>query len=165
MHVQPSSTPENAGGLRIGIAVSRYHQAITDRLFEGARAAFLRSDGREEHLIRAEAAGAFELSVVAAALADRDEIDAVVALGCIIAGETDHDQILAHAVAHALSNLALETRKPVTLGILTCETIEQAAARAGGDKGNKGEDAMRAAIQAVNAIRAVERLRLRSKST
>lgn len=166
MHVQGNSeSRESAAGLRIGIALSRYHEAITQRLFEGARRAFLESGGREENLIRSDAAGAFELPVIAAALADREEIDGVVALGCIIAGETNHDEVIAHAVAGALAHLSLEARKPVALGLLTCADMDQAAARAGGDKGNKGADAMHAAIAAVHALRAVESMRLRRKAS
>lgn len=141
--------------MRVGVAVSGYHQDITQRLFDGARSVFLDAGGSAANLVRTESPGAFELPVIAAALADRDDIEAIVALGCILRGETNHNEILAHAVAHALIELSLETRKPVTLGVLTCASIEEAAARAGGAKGNKGADAMRAALDASSAIRSV----------
>jgi 6,7-dimethyl-8-ribityllumazine synthase len=163
MHIEPSSASQSARGLRVGIAVSRYHEEITQKLREAARAAFLELGGTEDDLIEAEAPGAFELPVVAAALADRGQVEAIVALGCILQGETIHDQVIGHAAAHGLTHLALETRIPVAFGILTCATVEQATERAGGSKGNKGAEAMRAAIAAARAIRGIEPTRSRKR--
>jgi 6,7-dimethyl-8-ribityllumazine synthase len=160
MHNPSIPTDASARGFRVGLAVSGYHSEIVGKLREGARAAFLEMGGIESDLIELECSGSFELPAVAAALADREEIDAVVALGCIVAGETQHDEVIAHAVAQGLTHLSLELRKPIALGILTCDTIEQAMERAGGRKGNKGVDAMRAAVQAARAMQAAQRLRL-----
>jgi 6,7-dimethyl-8-ribityllumazine synthase len=91
--------------------------------------------------------------MVAQALAARGDIDAVVALGCVLTGETSHDRYICDAVAHGLMQVALRHGTPVTFGVLTCVTIEQARARSGGTKGNKGAEAMDAAIDAALAIR------------
>jgi 6,7-dimethyl-8-ribityllumazine synthase len=142
---------------RIAIVVSRYHEAITERLAEGATRAFVAAGGKADRLLRGDAPGAFELPVIAAAFARRDDVSAVVCLGLILTGETTHDRHLADAVAHALQDLALETGKPVAFGVLTCQTLAQAEARAGGEKGNKGEEAMLSALAAIEAIRGAHR--------
>jgi 6,7-dimethyl-8-ribityllumazine synthase len=153
----PGETPD-ATGLRVGIVGSSYHGPVVGRLVEGAVRAFRAAGGADGALVMASAPGAFELPVVAAAVARRDgssEVDAVVCLGLILTGETTHDRHLADAVAHALQDLALETGKPVAFGVLTCQTAEQAEARAGGAKGNKGEEAMHAALLAARSIRRI----------
>lgn len=154
MHIR-SDSPASAEGMTIGVVVSRYHAQITDALAKGARDVFARSAGRAENLIAVNAPGAFELPVLAAALASRKEVDAVVAIGCVISGETSHDRHIADSVAHALQEIAITEGKPITFGVLTCQTIEQARARAGGEKGNKGADAMTAAINAVHTMRSL----------
>ncbi len=141
-----------ASGLRIGIAVSRYHAEITSELKRGAETAFARAGGRREDLVVVETPGAFELIAICRALAQRDDIDAVVALGCVIRGETTHDQAIVQAVTHGLSAIIVETGVPIGFGVLTCDSLEQARQRAGGDKGNKGEEAMLAAIATVRAV-------------
>lgn len=153
MYEQVESTID-AAGLHVGLAVSRYHADVTDRLREAAVSTFVRAGGRPEDVLVAPAPGAFELIVVSSALASRGDIDAVAALGCIITGETRHDEYLSHAVAQGLA--LLSTRGiPVTFGVLTCGTLAQAEARAGGDQGNKGAEAMAAAVQAANVVRAL----------
>lgn len=165
MHIESQPSGQSASGLRIALVVSRYHNSITKRLADGATRAFREAGGPERNLLVTETEGSFELPVVAAALADREEVDAVVALGCIIAGETNHDQVIAHAVAHGLMHLSLESRKPMTFGILTCATLAQAEERAGGSRGNKGADAMRAAIDACNVIENLQSRRLKRDRT
>ena len=91
--------------------------------------------------------------MVAQVVAARGDVDAVVALGCVLTGETSHDRYISDAVAHGLMQVALRHSMPVTFGVLTCVTIEQARARAGGSKGNKGGEAMDAAVDAALAIR------------
>jgi 6,7-dimethyl-8-ribityllumazine synthase len=150
----------NAAGLRVTIAVSRYHRAITDALCDGAKRAFLEAGGLDRDLLVVEAPGAFELPVICQAIADVGYVDAIVALGCVIAGETPHDQYIGHAVSHGLTQVALRAGIPVAFGVLTCRNMEQAAARAGGEKGNKGAEAMHAAIASAATIRS---LRARSQ--
>lgn len=143
----------SAAGLRIGLVVSRYHIDITSAMRRAAIDAFTEAGGRDGDLVGVEAPGAFELPVMVATLARRDDIDAVVAVGCVITGETTHDQHIAQAVAGGLTAVSVETSTPVTFGVLTCRNLDQARERAGGAKGNKGADAMRAAIEAVCVLR------------
>ncbi len=152
------TTPENianANGLRIGLAVSRYHAPITEAMRESAIERFIEAGGSRENLNLVSAPGAFELTAIARAFAVRDDIDAVVALGCVISGETTHDQHIASAVAHGLTMITAQTGVPVSFGVLTCQTLEQAQARSGGATGNKGAEAMTGAIEAACAIRLV----------
>lgn len=153
MHVPTPAT--DASGLRIAVVVSRYHAEITAALAKGARDAFLRAGGTPDDLVEVTAPGAFELPAICSALAHDGNVDGVVALGCVVAGETRHDEYIAHAIADGLVRIAVDTGIPVALGVLTVVNLEQARARAGGAKGNKGAEAMTAAIDAVVAIHAV----------
>lgn len=141
----------DATGLRIAIVASSYHADVTGALRAGAAASLALRGGTVA--VDESAPGAFELPMVAQAVAARGDIDAVVALGCVLTGETSHDRYISDAVAHGLMQVALRHGIPVTFGVLTCVTIEQARARAGGAKGNKGGEAMDAAIDAALAMR------------
>ena len=152
---QGSHISTDASGIRVGIASSSYHKEVVQELEHGAREVFTDSGGRDEDLKIVESPGAFELVAICSALAARSDLDAVVALGCVIRGETSHDTWINSAVSQGLANISIATGKPVAFGVLTCETMEQARARSGGDKGNKGEEAMRAAIAAVRIIQDV----------
>ena len=120
---------------------------ITTALRAGAVKQFTDAQGVEADLRVVPAPGTFELTAVCKALINGGGLDAVVALGCVISGETTHDTYIATAVAHGLTELTLATGVPVTFGVLTCQTIDQARARAGGPRGNKGAEAMAAAIE------------------
>lgn len=137
----------DATGLRIGLAVSRYHSEITDRLRDAAVEFFLAHGGSEDRLLVVPVPGSFELIAACRAFVDGDSFDAAVALGCVIAGETTHDTYINQALAHGLSALIAQRGMPISFGVLTCATIDQARARAGGAVGNKGEEAMAAAIE------------------
>lgn len=150
-----SKKPANADGLRIAIAVSLYHEQITLAMRDAAVEQFAAAGGLDDDLCVVMVPGAFELTAAANALAKRDDIDAVVALGCIISGETNHDQYIANAVAQGLTMITVQTGVPVAFGVLTCQSLEQAQARAGGDKGNKGAAAMIAAIKTVRTIQSL----------
>ncbi|TVQ53309.1 MAG: 6,7-dimethyl-8-ribityllumazine synthase, partial [Phycisphaerales bacterium] len=100
----------------------------------------------------------FELVSIAAAIARQGQVDAIVAIGCVITGETPHDQYICSAVANGLAQISVETGIPVAFGVLTCQTMGQARNRAGGRQGNKGEEAMTAAIEAAGAVRQVREL-------
>ncbi|MBM91654.1 MAG: 6,7-dimethyl-8-ribityllumazine synthase [Phycisphaerae bacterium] len=134
------------------IVVSRYNTSVTGVMLEGAIGAYVARGGDESKLAVLEVPGAYELTAVAAAAAGSEMYDAVVCLGCIIKGETEHDRHIAGAVAHGLTEITLATGVPVAFGVLTTNTNEQALARAGGDKGNKGGEAMDAALDAADAI-------------
>jgi len=142
-------------GLRVAIAVSRFNEHVTRRLLAGARAALSRCGVPEDAVDVTWAPGAFDLPVIAQALALSGRYDAVVCLGCVIRGETPHDRYVALGAATGLSRIALDARLPVTFGVLTTDTMAQAEERSGGAYGNKGEDAALAAVEMVHTLRAV----------
>ena len=145
----------DAQGLRIGIVTSCYHEEVTDRLRSGAITAFVDAGGDPDDIYEVTAAGAFELIPLVDALARKD-LDGVVALGCIIRGETTHDAHLARSIAHQLAQIAFEHELGVGFGILTVLSTEQAMERAGGLKGNKGEETMNAVIATARALETIE---------
>jgi len=137
--------------IRIAIIASAYNRWITDPMTAGAREALSRL-ARDAECEVFEAPGAFELPVLAASAIDTGRFDAVVCLGCIIKGETRHDEVIADAIANAIQNLACQTGIPVAFGVLTTNTAQEAEARAGGAKGNKGAEAMEAALATLFTI-------------
>lgn len=137
---------------RVGIIVSRYNASITDHLLEGALGEFERAGGSRSDAVIVDAPGAYELIALSLALAKSRRVDGIVALGCIIKGETIHDRVIADAIANGLSNVVIVTGVPVALGVLTVNTIAQATARAGGEKGNKGAEAISALLATIAAI-------------
>ena len=137
---------------RIGIIVARYNETVTRKLLDGARGC-LAERGIDESLIDVIwVAGAWELPVAAASLAWREEVTAICALGAVIRGETPHFDYVAGEAARGLMQVQLDHGTPVGFGLLTCDTLEQALARAGGSAGNKGFEAMAAALDAAEAI-------------
>ena len=150
-------TTASAEGLRIGVVVSRYHEKITTALRDAAIEKFLEAGGKEADLKVTSTPGAFELPVIAHALIKAGDLDAVVTIGCVLAGETTHDRYIAHAVAGGLAEITIQTGVPIAFGLLTCQTMAQAKARSGGEVGNKGAEAMAAAIETVNTLRAIAR--------
>jgi len=144
--------PDAAAGWRFGIVVSRFNEAITERLLEGAREALAAHGAADEDVETVRVPGAYELPMGAALLASRDDIHAVICIGALIRGETPHFDVLASSAAHALQAVARDFALPVAFGIITCETEEQAWARAGGDRGNKGAEAALAAIEMVRVF-------------
>lgn len=139
----------------MALIVSRYNASVTDRLEAGARAAYVETSGPDSAVETIHAPGAFELPQLASVAAHSGRFDAIVALGCLIRGETSHDRHIARAVAHGLTEVSVRYRLPVAFGVLTVDTAAQAEARAGGARGNKGAEAMRAALQALGAARAL----------
>ncbi len=137
---------------RVAVVVSRYNASITDKLEAGAIAAWEDVGGQRGDVVVVPAAGSWEIVPLTMAACDRDDIDGVVTLGCIIKGETTHDRILADAVAKGLIDVMMTTGKPVSLGVLTVENVAQAQARAGGDQGNKGAEAMLALVETWRAM-------------
>ena len=140
------------GGGRIGIVVSRYHEAVTGRLLDGARASLAEQGVAEERVDVAWVAGAWELPVVVRGLVARGGYRAVAALGAVVRGETPHFDYVAGETARGLMAVQLEFGVPVGFGLLTCDTLDQARARAGGPAGNKGHEAMTAALQAAAVL-------------
>lgn len=122
----------------IGIVVSTYNSNITGRLLEGAQQTLTKAGYAEAQQIVVHVPGAWELPLAAKKLAARDDVCGVVTLGAVIRGETTHDQHINRAVSLALMDLMMGTGKPIGFGLLTCNSLEQAIHRAGGNVGNKG---------------------------
>jgi 6,7-dimethyl-8-ribityllumazine synthase len=142
-----------ARGLKIGIVASRFNHTLVERLVEGAIDCFLRHEGEEENLTIVRVPGSWEIPMAVKELLVKEEIEGVVALGVLIRGATPHFEYIANEVSKGLAMLSLEHRKPVSFGIITADTLEQAIERAGTKHGNKGWDAMLSTIEMVNLFR------------
>lgn len=155
---QPNLRGLDGRGMRFGVVAARWNDAIVSRLLAGAQAALAEHgvDARDIHVVRVP--GAVELPVVCQALADREDIDAVIALGCVIRGDTGHYDVVVAMASQGIARVALDAAKPVIFGVLTTETIDQALARAGGALGNNGAAAATTAIDTVQALRWVRTL-------
>lgn len=145
----------NASGLKFGIVVARFNELITKQLLEGAQDALRRHGGDPNTVDVAWVPGAFEIPVVAGAMAASGRYDAVLCLGCLIRGATSHYDVLASSVTSALQGLAVQHGLPVVNGVLTVESIEQAIERAGTKAGNKGFDAAVTGIDMVSVLRQI----------
>lgn len=143
-------------GARYAVVASRFNDAITARLVDGARDAFRRHGAAEDAVDVAWCPGAFEIPVVAQALAASDRYDAIVCLGAVIRGATAHFDYVASGVTSGCQTVALDTGVPVLFGVLTVDTLDQAWERAGTKAGNKGAEAAAAAIEMVNLLRAIQ---------
>ncbi len=137
----------DARGLRVAILVAQFNESITSRLLSGAREAAFKHGVREDQLTIVRVPGAFELPQVAQHMAGSGVWDALVALGCVIRGETAHFDFVAGEAAKGIGEVARQTAVPVAFGVLTTENMDQALARAGGAAGNRGFDAMESAIK------------------
>jgi 6,7-dimethyl-8-ribityllumazine synthase len=133
-------------GVCVGIAVSTYNANITRRLRDGAVRTLQAAGLSPDRILIAEVPGAWELPLACREMANRDDVSAVLALGAVIRGETSHDQHINRAVSIALMDLMMSTGKPVGFGLLTCNTMEQAIHRAGGNVGNKGQETAEAVL-------------------
>ena len=146
-HYDDTNIP-SAKDMTFGIVVSDWNEHITHVLYEGCLETLKKHGAVEENIILAQVPGTFELPIGARLLAGQHpSVDAVICLGCVIKGETKHDEYINLSVANALQNLAIATSKPFIFGVLTPNTEQQALDRAGGQHGNKGVEA------AVTAIR------------
>ncbi len=143
----------DAKGLRVALVASRFNDIVTAKLVEGALDGLVRHGADPKDLTLVRVPGAFELPQAAARIAAQRKHDAIVALGCLIRGETPHFDLLAAEAAKGLSQAAVASGVPVIFGVLTCDTMEQAIDRAGGKAGNKGWDAALAAIEMVSLYR------------
>ena len=149
----PFSTADVTSDDRFAIVVARWNESITSRLLDGALEAF-RAAGVDDGAVDvAWVPGAWELPVVVNRLAASGRYRAIVPLGAVIRGETSHDQYINRAVSAQLSEIAVRTGLPVLFGLLTCETMEQAVHRAGGNVGNKGAECAEAALQMVGLLK------------
>lgn len=138
--------------VRLAAVVAGFHREVADRLLEGTRSRLAESGVAPERLDVHWVNGAFEIPMAARALAGRGRYAAVIALGAVIRGQTAHFDFVSQACVMGLSRVALDTGVPCALGVLTCDTMEQALARSGGDVTNAGADAADAAVGMVNLI-------------
>ena len=142
-----------ARGLRFGIIVSRFNDFIGYRLLGGALDALKRSGAEEQNLDVFKVPGAFEIPLVAKKAVESGKYDALICLGAVIRGATPHFDYVAAEVSKGIANVALDAGVPISFGVLTTDTIEQAIERAGAKAGNKGWDAAYAAIEMANLIK------------
>jgi 6,7-dimethyl-8-ribityllumazine synthase len=141
-----------AQGRKVAVVAARFNDFIVSSLLKGATASWLEHGGAAEDLLVARVPGAFELPVVARKLAASGRWDAVIALGCVIRGDTPHFQYVAGECARGLNLVALETGVPVIFGVLTVETVEQALERAATTEGNKGGESMDTALEMADLL-------------
>jgi len=142
----------NAPSAALAIVVARYNESITRNLLSGALAALNEHGVGDEKIDVAWVPGAFEIPLVAERMARSGRYAAVICLGAVIRGETTHDQHINRAVSAGLAEAGLASGVPVLFGVLTCDTLEQAIHRSGGNVGNKGRECALAALEMVNLL-------------
>lgn len=141
--------------VRYGIAVARFNSFVVDSLQSGALDALKRHGVNEDQIELIKVPGAFELPVIAQAMANSGKYDAIIALGAVIRGGTPHFDYVAGEAVKGLSSVSLDHEMPVVFGVLTVDTIEQAIERSGTKAGNKGAEAALTAIEMVSVLRQI----------
>jgi 6,7-dimethyl-8-ribityllumazine synthase len=147
----------DASGLRFGIAAASFNDFVVDRLLDAAVAALIERGAAAGDILVVRVPGAYELPLAAQRLAEGGRYDALVALGCVIRGETPHFDYVAAEASRGLTEVSLKFGMPVGFGLLTTENVEQAMERAGGKAGNKGVDAALAALELATLLKRMER--------
>lgn len=145
----------SGAGLRIGIVCGRFNALIVEPMVKGAIDAVVRTGGREEDVSVFWCPGSFEIPQLLRQVVRRGDLDAVVCIGAVIRGATPHFEYVAGEVAKGVAQVAAESSMPITFGVLTTDTIEQALERCGTKAGNKGFDAAMAAIEMANLFREI----------
>jgi len=140
-------TPVNLSKKKFVIVVAEWNEEITEALYEGAVSGLLDNGVKKQNIIRKNVPGTFELTLGSLWAAEKKDIDAVLALGCVIQGDTPHFDYICQAVAYGITEINIKTKKPVIFGVLTVLNNKQALERAGGKLGNKGEEAALTAIK------------------
>ena len=138
--------------MRFGIVVAEFNDFITLKLLDGAKSTLLENRVLESDITIAKVPGSFEIPLVADDMASSGNHDAVICLGAVIKGETDHYEYVSQGAAEGISRVALDNQIPVMFGVLTTHNIEQALDRCGGRKGNEGESCAISAIKTVNVL-------------
>jgi len=138
--------------IRIGIVAARFNDLVVSRLIDGAEDALLRHGVLPAQISLAKVPRAFELPLVAKKMAESGKYDAVIALGAVIRGDTDHYNYVCSEVSKGIAAVGLESGLPVLFGVLTCDTLEQALLRAGSKAGNKGFECAVAALEMVSLL-------------
>lgn len=134
---------------KFAIVVAEWNSEVTEKLFEGAYQTLIQYGALPQNIERGNVPGSFELTLASHWYAQRADIDAVIALGVVIQGETKHNDYINHAVAQGITNVSIQNNKPVIFGVLTPNNMEQAIDRSGGVHGNKGDEAAMTAIKMV----------------
>jgi 6,7-dimethyl-8-ribityllumazine synthase len=147
-----------AGENRFAIVVSRFNEFVSTRLLDGALDALVRHGADREQVTVVWVPGSFELPLAAHQLARSGRYAAVLCLGCLIRGQTPHFEYIANETAKGIAQVSLSTQVPVTFGVVTADSLEQAIERAGSKQGNKGADAALAAIEMANVLSAIATL-------
>jgi 6,7-dimethyl-8-ribityllumazine synthase len=146
----------SGAGLKVAIVAGRFNAFIVDRLVEGAVDALRRTGTADDDITVYRAPGSFEIPQVARRVLERGGIDALICVGAVIRGGTPHFEHVASAVSSGLADLSRTAKVPITFGVLTTDTVEQAIERAGTKAGNKGFDAALAAVEMVSLYRAMQ---------
>ncbi len=144
-----------AKGMKFAVAASRFNDFISSRLIDGAVDALTRAGADEKDIQLFKVPGAFELPITAKKLAKSGRYDAVICIGAVIRGATPHFEYVSAEVSKGIASVGLDTEIPISFGVLTTDTIEQAIERAGTKAGNKGWDAAMAAIEMVDLFRKI----------
>lgn len=142
-----------ARDFKFGIVVSRFNEFLSTKLLEGALDALRRHDATEQNIETAWVPGSFEMPLVAKKMADSKNYDAVICLGVIIRGDTPHAEYISSEVSKGIARINLDSGIPVSFGVITADTTEQAIERAGSKAGNKGWQAAVSAIEMVNLLK------------
>lgn len=140
---------------RIAIVASRYNKYIVERLLSGCVDTLVKAGISAEKITLVRVPGAFEIPVAVGRLADRDDFDAIIALGAVIRGETPHFEYICNECAHGLALIALQVDMPVIFGVLTVDTIGQAEDRSGDEESNKGCEAASTALEMIDVLRKI----------
>lgn len=151
----PASVPDGSE-MRFGIVVSEWNREITDALLRGAVETLKRHGVKSEEIIVKHVPGSFELPLGGQFIAEYDDVDGVICLGCVIQGETPHFTYVCQGLTQGIASLNLEYNIPFVFGVLTTDTFEQASERAGGKLGNKGDEAAITALKMAALQREME---------
>lgn len=143
----------DAAGLKFGVVVSRFNSFISDRLLEGALDTLQRHGANEKDLTVVKVPGAFEIPLVTKKLANSGKYDALICLGAVIRGGTPHFEYVSSEVTKGVASVSLDAEVPVSFGVLTTDSVEQAIERAGTKAGNKGSEAAMGAIEMANLLK------------
>ncbi len=142
---------------RVVVLCSLYHQNITSALLVGAKQELAKAGVPDSRIDVISVPGAYELPAAASTVAKRMNVEVIICLGCVVRGETPHFDYICQTCAQGISRVAEASCKPVTFGVITANTVEQAFERAGGRVGNKGQEAARAALELYSALKHWER--------
>jgi 6,7-dimethyl-8-ribityllumazine synthase len=146
----------DGNGLRVGIVVSRFNGLITERLLEGAMDRLTRSNVAVDAIDICRVPGAFEVPKAVKVMAETERYDGIIALSAVIRGATPHFEYIASEVSKGLAAISLHSPVPVTFGVITADTVDQAIERAGTKAGNKGAQAAESLIEMVNVLREIQ---------